>query len=70
MKSVLEDVAGFIARLAPEPVCDECIAERLALSARQSASHSTRELAGARGFTRSKGACSLCDAVKLVTRHG
>jgi hypothetical protein len=64
--TVLDDVSRFVTRLSPEPVCDDCIAERLGLPVRQHASHQTRELAGANGFIRSKGACSLCGATKLV----
>lgn len=67
--TVLDDVRRLIERLAPEPVCDDCIAERLGLSVRQHANHKTRELAGDHGFERSKDACTLCGATKLVIRH-
>lgn len=67
--TVLEDVRRLIERLSPEPVCDDCIAERLGLSVRQHANHKTRELAGDHGFERSKAACTLCGTVKLVIRH-
>ena len=66
MDTVLDRVRAFIARLAPEAVCDDCIAERLELSVRQHANHKTRELAGTQGFVRAKGPCSLCGADKLV----
>ena len=68
MDTVLDRVRAFIARLAPEAVCDDCIAERLELSVRQHANHNSRELAGSGGFVRSKGPCSLCGADKLVIR--
>ena len=32
-------------RLAPDPICDDCITEKLGLSVRQHANHKTRELA-------------------------
>jgi hypothetical protein len=67
--TILNDVERLVMRLAPEPVCDDCIAERLALSVRQHANHKTRELAGSNGFVRSKDICSLCGATKLVIRH-
>jgi len=67
--TVLDDVRKFIARLAPEPVCDDCIAERLGLSVRQHANQKTRELAGSGGFERRKGICSLCGADKEVIRR-
>jgi hypothetical protein len=66
--TVLDDVRSFIARLAPEAVCDDCIAERLELSVRQHANHKTRELAGSGGFERRKGMYGLCRSEKLVIR--
>jgi hypothetical protein len=67
--AVIDDVRAFIARLSPEPVCDDCIAERLKLSGGQHPNHKTRELAGTDGFERRKAVCSLCSAEKLVIRR-
>lgn len=67
--TVLDEVRSFVSRLSPDPVCDDCIAERLNLSVRQHANHKTRELAGSDGFERRKGRCSLCDDEKLVIRQ-
>lgn len=64
--TVLDEVRALVTRLSPEAVCDDCIADRLGLSVRQHANHKARELAGADGFERRKGRCSLCDADKLV----
>ena len=69
MTTVLDDVRALVSRLSPEPVCDDCIADRLDLSVRQHANHKTRELAGSDGFERKKGRCSLCDGEKLVIRR-
>lgn len=66
--TVFEQVRSFIARLAPDAVCDDCIAEKLDLSVRQHANHKTRELSRTAGFERSRGQCSLCQSEKLVTR--
>ncbi len=66
--TVLEAVRALIVRLAPQPVCDDCIARTLQLSVRQHANHKSRELAGESGFERTKGECGLCGATKLVTR--
>ncbi|KHK89063.1 hypothetical protein [Novosphingobium malaysiense] len=66
--TVLDRVRGLIERLAPEPVCDDCITERLGLSVRQHANHKTRELAGMHGFERGQASCALCGAVKKVIR--
>lgn len=68
MTTVLERVRALIERLSPEPVCDDCITERLGLTVRQHANHKTRELAGARGFERRQDECSLCGAHKKVIR--
>jgi len=68
--TVLDEVSAFVTRLAPAAVCDDCIADRLALSVRQHANHKTRELAGTGGFERRKGSCSLCGTEKLVIRRG
>ena len=67
--TVLDQVRGLIERLSPEPICDDCISERLGLSVRQHANHKTRELAGADGFVRAKANCSLCQHEKLVIRR-
>lgn len=67
--TVFEDVRALIDRLAPEPICDDCAAERLGLSVRQHANHKTRELAGSNGFERRKDICSMCFAEKLVIRR-
>jgi hypothetical protein len=67
--TVLDNVRNLIARLAPQAVCDDCIADRLGLSVRQHANHKTRELAGSGRFERRKGCCSLCGCEKLVIRR-
>ena len=67
--TVADRVRALIERLAPEPVCDDCIAERLELTVRQGANHATRELAGGDGFERKLAACSLCGATKKVIRR-
>lgn len=66
--TVRDQVSAFIERLAPEPVCDDCITERLGLSVRQHANHKTRELAGQAGFDRRLDICALCGAAKKVIR--
>ena len=66
--TVLDDVSKFVSRLSPEPVCDDCITDRLGLSIRQHANRKTRELAGTTGFERRKDACSLCGSEKIVIR--
>lgn len=66
--TVLDDVRSFVSRLSPDPVCDDCITDRLKLSIRQHANHKTRELAGTAGFERRKDVCSLCGREKVVIR--
>jgi hypothetical protein len=66
--TVFDQVRKLIERLAPDPICDDCITEKLGLSVRQHANHKTRELAGSDGFERGKDACALCGDTKLVIR--
>ena len=67
-RTVLDRVRGLVVRLAPEPVCDDCITSKLALTVRQHANHKTRELAGSAGFERQLGECTLCGTTKKVIR--
>ena len=66
--TILDEVTRLVERLAPEPICDDCIAEKLGLSVRQQANHKTREIAGMNGFERRKDLCSICSGEKLVVR--
>lgn len=66
--TILQDVERFVARLRSQPVCDECVADRLSLSC-HIANRKTRELAGRHGFERRKDVCSLCNATKIVIYH-
>lgn len=60
---------GLITALAPEPICDECIVEKLGLAAVHQASYRARELAGKDGFERAKDQCAFCGEAKAVTRR-
>ena len=66
--TILDQVRRLIERLAPEPICDDCITERLNLSVRQHANHKTRELAGEQGFERRMDDCAICGVNKKVIR--
>jgi len=67
--TVFDQVEALVKRLAPEPVCDDCISERLGLSASEHVQHKTSELSGMSGFERQKGPCSLCTDDKMVIRR-
>ncbi|RYY28428.1 MAG: hypothetical protein EOP62_04340 [Sphingomonadales bacterium] len=69
MATVLDMVRGFVERLSPQPVCDNCIAERLRLSDTSLANKKVRGLAGNGGFEREQSICSLCGAPRTVTRR-
>lgn len=69
LMSVLESVRALIVRLAPQPICDDCVAKTLGLSVRQHANQKTRQLAGSDGFERRLDLCSMCSGEKLVTRR-
>ena len=67
--TVLDQVVELLVRMSPAAICDDCIADRLGLTARQRANHKTIELGGSPGFERLKGACSICGDLKKVIRH-
>lgn len=61
----LDDVAHFVRRLAPEPVCENCVARTLAIDLND-AVQAVHELAGRQDFERRKGGCSLCGEETLL----
>ncbi|RJF91461.1 hypothetical protein [Sphingomonas cavernae] len=67
--TVLDKVRALIERLSPESICDDCITERLDLSATSQGNRKSRELAGADGFERHIDVCALCKRRKTVIRH-
>jgi hypothetical protein len=69
VETVLERVRALIERLSPEPICDDCVSEKVSLSVRQHANQKTRELAGTSGFERRKDICSICGGDKVVIRR-
>ena len=60
------DIERLVTRLSPAPVCDVCIADRLALAPDVDVHQATGELVGAHGFERRKDVCSLCGMVTSV----
>jgi hypothetical protein len=64
-----DDIRKLIERLTPEPVCDDCIAERLQIGDPQAVSITTNELAGSNRFERRRDVCTLCDVERLTTRR-
>lgn len=67
--TVRDDVEALVSRLSPEPICDDCIAQRLGLPGSQHANQKTRAMAGMNGFERQKHVCSLCDLTRMVIRR-
>jgi hypothetical protein len=66
--AMIEKIEALIARLAPEPVCDDCIAERLGLDELAAVQQVTHALAGSRGHVRETAPCALCGAERITTR--
>ena len=62
-------IERLIARLDGAAVCDDCVTERLGLSARSQADTVTRGLGGQPGYERQKAPCVLCGATKTVIRR-
>jgi len=69
ISAVFPAIEKFVVRLSPEPVCDDCIAERLELDDPVDAAHAAHELAGMGGFERGKCACSLCGETRMTIRR-
>jgi hypothetical protein len=67
--TVLERVRGLVQRLAPQPICDECVTEKLGLTWTSQANQAARELAGTKGFERRSDICAICCASRIVTHH-
>jgi hypothetical protein len=65
---VADKVKALISVLAPEAVCDPCIAEKLGIASEHQVSHRTRELAGGHEFERRSDRCALCGETCIVTR--
>lgn len=66
---MVDRVAALIGRLAPAPICDPCLVERLGLTALHQASQRTRDLAGSRGYQRLDAACAICGETGPVIRR-
>lgn len=66
MGTVHDRIARFLQERSPDTLCDDCIAQRVALPVRQQANQETRRLASVPGFSRAHGRCSLCFKDKLV----
>ena len=64
-----DQIRRMIERLAPKPICDDCIADRLELADWQGVTQASRELAGQDGFERARDRCTICGLSKLVTRR-
>lgn len=64
-----DKVEALIGRLAPEPICDQCIVERLGLAALHQASQRTHELEGTRRYERGQDECAICGTAKMVIRR-
>lgn len=67
-KHMDDRIEKLIGRLAPEMVCDGCLAERLEL-ALDDVRQQIHALAGTRGHERTTASCALCDAENTGTRR-
>lgn len=68
MTDMLMSVRRLVERLAPAPICDACVAERLTLPVNDELHAVLGELAVERGFDRERAPCSLCERAGPVTR--
>jgi hypothetical protein len=60
-----ERVRTFVMQRAPRPICDECVADHLALRRKQVSAAGVRILPA--GFSRYSGRCSGCCTSRVVT---
>ena len=58
--TVLDRVKDFLVAIAPDAVCDDCIADELELTVTQHANQKTRELERTRAFDRRVQPCIIC----------
>jgi hypothetical protein len=68
MSAMFETVRQLVERLAPAPVCDSCVAERLTLDLTDDLRANLGQLAVERGFDRERDHCGLCDQQRAVIR--
>jgi hypothetical protein len=67
--AIAGQIEALIQRLDGVAICDDCVTDRLNLSARSQANVVTRSLGGANGFRREKQSCGLCSSIKVSTSH-
>lgn len=67
--TIAERVNDYITRYQPKAFCDDCLHAELGLSLRQQAHRVTSALGTTNDFRREKDTCSLCGALKMVTRR-
>jgi hypothetical protein len=59
-------VEEWFAKHKKEPLCDECISNRLALSGRRAVWRVTKLLGAQPSFNREKRACPSCGNIRMV----
>jgi hypothetical protein len=63
-----EIIYTFLSQRAPYRVCDDCIGMETGIIPRSQIAPITSALGLTTDFDQTRAACSICDAVKLVTR--
>lgn len=58
--AILDSVRRLVERLAPRPICDDCIVERIDDAQPDAIGLASHELAASRDFERDHGDCALC----------
>jgi len=69
MGSIAYRVNDYVTKLRPRAVCDDCIADALALSRRQQAARVSGALETTSDFVREIDECVTCHNVKKVIRR-
>jgi hypothetical protein len=68
MTAILDVVRRWVERLAPTPVCDDCLAERIEMARAEDIGPAVGELVATRDFARERGTCGLCGENRAVIR--
>lgn len=69
MIDILGQVRRLTQRLAPTPVCEQCLVERIEDAPVDMVHMSLSELAVERGFGRENDVCGLCGEQRLVIKR-
>jgi hypothetical protein len=69
MSAMFDTIRRLVERLAPAPICEACIAQRLDMELNEALHASLAALVVERGFESERDHCVLCDQQRPVIRR-